>query len=75
MVSINNLNFGKEVTLSKSVSVLALTRWEQSLHWGVRLPPRGTLPGWRGWPDQSVMEFDKGNAKSFTWDRATHASV
>lgn len=34
MVSFNILNFGKEGTLSKPVSVMTLNWWEQSLHWG-----------------------------------------
>lgn len=72
MVSFNNLNLGKEGTLSKPVSVMTLNWWEQSLHWGVRLPPQGTLTAWREWPDRSAMKFDKGKAKSLTWDGVTH---
>lgn len=34
VLSFNNLNFRKDVTLSKSVSIMTLNWWEQSLHWG-----------------------------------------
>lgn len=74
IVSSNNLNFGKVGSLSKCVNddtelVEAVTAL------GVRLSSKESLTGWRGWPDKCVMKFCKGNAKFFTWDEVTHASV
>lgn len=72
ILSVNNLNFGREATLSTSVDEINVGRGH---HAGGQAAIPWDTDRLKGWPSTSVLEFDIGHKMSFTWDGLTHASV